>query len=89
MPEMRGRAGPLVLPSPDEEATMIDRVTGRTGSTVQDGITRGFWIATVQAFIAFTVLRWDWLETDELALLEIPITFGAMAAWGLWDRFGR
>ncbi|KKN75228.1 hypothetical protein LCGC14_0382270 [marine sediment metagenome] len=68
---------------------MIDRATGSTGNAVSDGLTRAGWVAAVQASVAFSVLRWDWLEADELALLEIPITFIAVAAWGLWDRFGR
>jgi membrane protease YdiL (CAAX protease family) len=68
---------------------MIDRATGSTGNAVSDGLTRAGWVAAVQASVAFTVLRWDWLATDELALLEIPITFAAVAAWGMWDRFGR
>ena len=64
---------------------MKDSLTGITGNAVQDGLTRAGWVAAVQAFVAFTVLRWDWLAADELALLTIPITFAAVAAWGLYD----
>ncbi|KKM00599.1 hypothetical protein LCGC14_1802830 [marine sediment metagenome] len=63
----------------------MDRVTGVTGNSIQDGLTRAGWVAAVQASVAFTVLRWDWLATDELALLEIPITFVAVGAWGVFD----
>lgn len=65
---------------------MREVVTGSTGNAIADGLTRGSWVAAVQAFVAFTVLRWDWLTTEELALLEIPITFMAVAVWGLYDR---
>jgi len=68
---------------------MIQKATGNTGNAVQDGVTRGAWVAAVQAFVAFTVLRWDWLTAEELSLLEVPIVFIAVALWGLWDRYGR
>lgn len=61
-------------------------LTGSTGNAISDGLTRAGWVAAVQAFVAFSVVRWDWLSTEELALLEIPITFIAVAAWGVWDR---
>ena len=63
----------------------MDRITGVTGNAISDGLTRAGWVAAVQASVAFSVLRWDWLEADELALLEIPITFIAVAAWGAFD----
>ena len=64
---------------------MMERATGATGNPIQDGLTRASWVAAVQAFLAFTVMRWDWLETDELAILTIPITFVAVAFWGAFD----
>ena len=63
----------------------MDRVTGVTGNAVQDGLTRAGWVAAVQAVIAFSVMRWDWITVDELAILTIPITFVAVAAWGVFD----
>ena len=63
----------------------MDRVTGVTGNAVQDGLTRAGWVAAVQAFMAFTVMRWEWLSVEELAILTIPITFIAVAAWGVYD----
>ncbi len=64
---------------------MTDRVTGVTGSPIQDGLTRAGWVAAVQAFVAFSVIRWEWLTVEELAILTIPITFIAVAAWGVYD----
>ncbi|KKK72705.1 hypothetical protein LCGC14_2901210 [marine sediment metagenome] len=63
----------------------IDNLTGVTGNPIQDGLTRAGWVAAVQAFMAFTVMRWDWITVDELAILTIPITFFAVAAWGVFD----
>ena len=68
---------------------MLDQATGTTGNYIQDGITRAGWVAAVQATVAFTVLRWDWLAVEELALLEIPITFVAVALWGIYDQVRR
>ena len=64
---------------------MLERATGTSGNPIQDGLTRAGWVATVQAFVAFTVERWDWLTAQELALLIIPITFVAVASWGVYD----
>ena len=64
---------------------MSDRVTGATGNPLQDGLTRAGWVAAVQAVLAFSVVRWEWLTTEELAILTIPITFAAVAAWGVFD----
>lgn len=69
--------------------SMMERATGATGNPIQDGITRGGWVSVVQAFVAFTVLRWDWLTAEELALLSVPIVFAAVALWGVWDRWIR
>ena len=63
----------------------MDRVTGVTGNSIQDGLTRAGWVAAVQGFLAFSVLRWEWVTAPELALLEIPIIFFAVAAWGIYD----
>jgi hypothetical protein len=63
----------------------IDQVTGVTGNAVQDGLTRAGWVAAVQAIVAFSVVRWEWLTVEELAILTIPITFVAVAAWGIYD----
>jgi hypothetical protein len=68
---------------------MIDQATGTTGNPVQDGITRAGWVGAVQAAVAFTVLRWEWLTAEELALLEIPIVFVAVGLWGVYDRYLR
>ena len=65
------------------------RFTGSTDNAISDGLTRAGWVGAVQALVAVTVLRWGWLSTDELALLEIPITFGAVALWGLFDKYVR
>jgi hypothetical protein len=64
---------------------MSNTFTGNTGNPVQDGVTRAGWTAAVQGLIAFSIVRWDWLTVEELAILEIPILFGAVAAWGMWD----
>ncbi|KKL85172.1 hypothetical protein LCGC14_1957390 [marine sediment metagenome] len=64
---------------------MFERVTGTTGAAISDGLTRAGWVAAVQATVAFTILRWDWATAEELALLTIPITFVAVALWGLYD----
>ena len=64
---------------------MIDRATGTSGNALSDGLTRAGWVAAVQAVVAFSVVRWEWLTTEELAILTIPITFVAVAAWGLYD----
>ena len=64
---------------------MSDRVTGVTGNPIQDGLTRAGWVAAVQAVMAFSVVRWEWLTVEELAILTIPITFFAVAAWGIYD----
>ena len=64
---------------------MKDSLTGVTGNSIQDGLTRAGWVAAVQAAVAFTVMRWEWLSVDELAILTIPITFVAVAMWGLYD----
>lgn len=64
----------------------FDRVTGVTGNPVSDGLTRAGWVAAVQGSVAFSILRWEWATVEELALLEIPITFLAVAAWGVFDR---
>ena len=63
----------------------MDNLTGVTGNSIQDGLTRAGWVAAVQAFMAFTVMRWEWLTVEELAILTIPITFVAVAAWGVFD----
>ena len=63
----------------------MDRVTGVTGNAVQDGLTRAGWVAAVQSLIAFSVMRWDWITVDELAILTIPITFVAVGMWGVFD----
>jgi hypothetical protein len=63
----------------------MDSVTGVTGNAIQDGLTRAGWVAAVQAVVAFSVVRWEWLTVEELAILTIPITFVAVAAWGLYD----
>ena len=63
----------------------MDRVTGVTGNAVADGLTRAGWVAAVQAAGAFTVMRWEWVTVEELAILTIPITFVAVAAWGVFD----
>ena len=67
----------------------IDQVTGVTGNAIQDGLTRAGWVAAVQAVVAFSVVRWEWLTVEELAILTIPITFIAVAAWGLYDALRR
>ncbi len=64
---------------------MRDNLTGVTGNAIQDGLTRAGWVAAVQSFIAFSVMRWEWLSVEELAILTIPITFVAVAAWGVYD----
>ena len=63
----------------------IDNLTGVTGNPIQDGLTRAGWVAAVQAVIAFSVMRWEWLTVEELAILTIPITFVAVAFWGVFD----
>ncbi len=63
----------------------MDRVTGVTGNAVQDGLTRAGWVAAVQSVVAFSVMRWEWLSVEELAILTIPITFVAVGAWGVFD----
>lgn len=68
---------------------MIERATGVTGNPIQDGLTRAGWVGAVQAFVAFTVLRWEWLAVEELALLEIPIVFVAVGLWGVFDLIRR
>ncbi len=68
----------------------LARVTGSTGiNPVQDGITRAGWVAAIQAVIAFTVVRWEWLTAEELALLQIPIVFFAVVLWALFDKVLR
>jgi hypothetical protein len=64
---------------------MMERATGATGNAVQDGLTRAGWVAAVQSGVAFSVLRWEWLTIDELAILTIPITFVAVGMWGVYD----
>ncbi len=64
---------------------MLENATGTSGNPIQDGLTRAGWVAAVQAVMAFSVVRWDWLTTEELAILTIPITFMAVAAWGVFD----
>ncbi len=63
----------------------MDNLTGVTGNPIQDGLTRAGWVAAVQAVIAFSVMRWEWLTVEELAILTIPITFVAVAFWGVFD----
>ena len=63
----------------------MDRVTGVTGNPVTDGLTRAGWVTAVQGFLAFSVLRWEWVTAPELALLEIPIIFVAVGFWGVFD----
>ncbi|KKK48849.1 hypothetical protein LCGC14_3141010 [marine sediment metagenome] len=64
---------------------MLENATGTSGNPIQDGLTRAGWVAAVQAVLAFSVVRWEWLTTEELAILTIPITFIAVAAWGVYD----
>ena len=64
---------------------MKDSLTGVTGNSIQDGLTRAGWVAAVQAVVAFSVMRWEWLSVEELAILTIPITFVAVGAWGVFD----
>ena len=66
---------------------MLKTASGSTGNAIRDGITRGAWLGAVNAFVAFTVLRWDWLTTEELALLEVPIQFIALVLAGSFDRY--
>jgi len=68
---------------------MLERTTGNTGNPIQDGITRAGLVSAVQAVVAFTVLRWEWLTVEELALLEIPIVFVAVGLWGIYDHVRR
>ena len=65
----------------------MDRVTGVTGNPVTDGLTRAGWVAAAQAVVAFSVVRWEWLSAEELAILTIPITFVAVAFWGAFDKY--
>jgi len=67
----------------------LARATGSTGNAAADGLTRAGWVAAAQGFTAFTVMRWEWSTAEELALLEIPITFVAVALWGAFDHFLR
>lgn len=68
---------------------MIRTASGSTGNAIQDGITRGAWLGAVNALVAFTVLRWDWLTTEELALLEVPIQFVALILAGAFDKYAK
>lgn len=68
---------------------MIERATGTTGNYIQDGLTRAGWVGAIQAVVAFSVMRWEWLTVEELAVLEIPITFVAVALWGVYDQVRR
>ena len=43
----------------------MDRVTGVTGNAISDGLTRAGWVAAVQAVVAFSVVRWEWLTAEE------------------------
>ncbi len=63
----------------------MDQFTGVTGNPVADGLTRAGWVAAVQAVVAFSVVRWEWLTVEELAILTIPITFVAVGMWGVYD----
>ena len=66
----------------------LARVTGSTGiNPVQDGITRAGWVVSIQAVIAFTVVRWEWLTATELSILEMPIMFLSVVLWGLFDKY--
>ena len=67
----------------------MDHVTGVTGNPIQDGLTRAGWVAAVQAVVAFSVMRWDWITVEELAILTIPITFVAVAMWGAYDSLRK
>ena len=64
---------------------MLENATGISGNPIQDGLTRAGWVAAVQAVLAFSVVRWEWLSTEELAILTIPVTFLAVGAWGVYD----
>lgn len=68
---------------------MIEHAVGTTGNPIQDGITRAGWVGAVQAVMAFSVLRWEWLTVEELALLEIPMVFVAVGLWGVYDSVRR
>ena len=61
------------------------RVTGVRGNRIQDGLKRAGWVAAVQSVMAFSVIRWEWLTVEELAILTIPITCVAVAMWGRAD----
>jgi hypothetical protein len=63
----------------------MDQFTGVTGNPISDGLTRAGWVAAVQAVVAFSVVRWAWLSTEELAILTIPSTFVAVGMWGIYD----
>lgn len=68
---------------------MLEQAVGTTGNPIQDGVTRAGWVGAIQALVAFSVIRWDWATAEELALLEIPIVFVAVALWGIYDHVRR
>ena len=66
---------------------MLRTASGSTGNALQDGLTRGAWLLAVNAFVAFTVMRWEWLTTNELAMLSGPIQFVALVLAGAFDHY--
>ncbi|KKL21094.1 hypothetical protein LCGC14_2448900 [marine sediment metagenome] len=68
---------------------MLDRVTGSTGNPVSDSVSRGLFVAVVQAGLAFVALRVDALTGDDVVLLVPVTTMAGYLLFGLWDRFGR
>jgi len=66
---------------------MIRTASGSSGNAIQDGLSRGAWLAAVDGALAFTVMRWDWLSVEELAQIIIPIHFFALVLAGAFDRY--
>ena len=66
---------------------MIRTASGSSGNAIQDGLTRGAWIAAVDGVLAFTVMRWHWLTADEVVQLYVPIHFLALVLAGAFDRY--
>jgi hypothetical protein len=69
--------------------SIVNRVTGSSGAPVGDSLSRGLFVAAIQAVLAFIAIRVDALTGEDVVLLVPVTTMVGFLLWGLWDRYGR
>jgi len=71
------------------EPSLVTRVTGSTGSAIQDGTVRGIIAAALSGILAFLQIEFDLISANGVAALAPVILLVAFVLAGLWDRYGK